>query len=176
MVAPIPRRGARTGARERPRAARRRPPPSVGRPRVRRLSCGAMAHPDPLVNPRAFEDHEPGWTAPSAEPREGEFENSLRPQRLAEFVGQRRVAENLRIALEAARARGEALVHVLFSGPPGLGKTSLARILAAELGVRLHATAGPALDRPRDLVGILTQLQPRDVLFVDEVHRIPAAV
>src|SRR5262245_19352662 len=141
-----------------------------------RLSCARMAHPDPLVNPKAFEDAGRSWTTSSAEPREGEFENSLRPQRLAEFVGQSQVVENLRVALEAARARGEALEHVLFSGPPGLGKTSLARILATELGVRLHATAGPALDRPRDLVGILTQLQPRDVLFVDEVHRIPASV
>jgi Holliday junction DNA helicase RuvB len=135
-----------------------------------------MPSSDPLVNPKAFEDHGRGWTTPAAEPREGEFENSLRPQRLTEFVGQKQVVENLQVALEAARARGEALEHVLFSGPPGLGKTSLARILASELGVRLHATAGPALDRPRDLVGILTQLQARDVLFVDEVHRIPASV
>jgi Holliday junction DNA helicase RuvB len=135
-----------------------------------------MAPPDPLVNPRAFEGAGAGWTAPAEQPREGEFENTLRPRHLTEFVGQAQVVANLRVALEAARARGEALEHVLFSGPPGLGKTSLARILAAELGVHLHATTGPALDRPRDLVGILTQLGPRDVLFVDEVHRIPAAV
>ena len=134
-----------------------------------------MAHKDPLVNPRAFEGGL-GLTTPAAQPPEGEFENTLRPGRLAEFIGQQRVVENLRVALDAARARGEALEHVLFSGPPGLGKTSLARILAAELGVHLHATAGPALDRPRDLVGILTQLAPRDVLFIDEVQRIPAAV
>jgi Holliday junction DNA helicase RuvB len=139
-----------------------------------------MPHPDPLVNPRAFEGSTAGsalgLTTPAAQPPEGEFENTLRPGRLAEFIGQRQVVENLRVALEAARARGEALEHVLFSGPPGLGKTSLARILAGELGVHLHATAGPALDRPRDLVGILTQLATRDVLFIDEVHRIPAAV
>jgi Holliday junction DNA helicase RuvB len=134
-----------------------------------------MAAPDPLVNPRAFEGSL-GPTAPALQPPDGEFENTLRPGRLGEFVGQRQVVENLRVALEAARARGEALEHVLLSGPPGLGKTSLGRILAAELGVHLHATAGPALDRPRDLVGILTQLGPRDVLFIDEVHRIPAAV
>jgi Holliday junction DNA helicase RuvB len=131
--------------------------------------------PDPLVNPRAFEGGL-GLTTPALQPPDGEFENTLRPARLAEFIGQRQVVENLRVALDAARARGEALEHVLFSGPPGLGKTSLGRILAAELGVHLHATAGPALDRPRDLVGILTQLAPRDVLFIDEVHRIPAPV
>jgi Holliday junction DNA helicase RuvB len=135
-----------------------------------------MAHPDPLVDPRAFEGGGLGLTAPAAQPPDGEFENSLRPSRLGEFIGQRQVVENLRVALDAARARGEALEHVLFSGPPGLGKTSLARILASELGVHLHASTGPALDRPRDLVGILTQLAPRDVLFIDEVHRVPAAV
>jgi Holliday junction DNA helicase RuvB len=132
-----------------------------------------MARSDEVVNPRAFEG---GLTAPAAQPPEGEYENALRPRRLGEFVGQRQVVENLRVALEAARARGEALEHVLFSGPPGLGKTSLARILAGELGVHLHSTAGPALDRPRDLVGILTQLAPRDILFIDEVHRVPAPV
>ena len=131
---------------------------------------------DPVVNRRAFEGAGLGPTAPEALPPEREFENALRPRKLAEFVGQKQVVQNLSIALEAARGRGEALEHVLFSGPPGLGKTSLARILAGELGVRLHATAGPALDRPRDLVGILTQLGARDVLFIDEIHRIPAPV
>ncbi len=105
-----------------------------------------------------------------------EFENSLRPRRWAEFVGQARSVENLQIALGAAQSRKEALDHVLFAGPPGLGKTSLARIVAAELGVTLHATTGPALERARDLVGILTQLRRADVLFIDEVHRVPPAV
>ncbi|MBK7877912.1 MAG: Holliday junction branch migration DNA helicase RuvB [Planctomycetes bacterium] len=116
-----------------------------------------------------------------AEPEEGglaerEVESNLRPQNLGEFVGQPRVLDNLKVAIAAARARKEPLDHVLFSGPPGLGKTSLARILARELGSNLHATSGPALERPRDLVGILTQLKPHDVLFIDEIHRVPAPV
>ncbi|MBL8863572.1 MAG: Holliday junction branch migration DNA helicase RuvB [Planctomycetes bacterium] len=107
---------------------------------------------------------------------EVEVESRLRPRSLDEFVGQERVLSNLRVAVSAARGRSEPLDHVLFSGPPGLGKTSLARILSRELGTQLHATSGPALERPRDLVGILTQLGRGDVLFVDEVHRVPAAV
>lgn len=107
---------------------------------------------------------------------EREFESRLRPARLAEFVGQERIRSNLAIAISASRSRGEALEHVLFSGPPGLGKTSLSRILAQEMGSRLVGTSGPALERPRDLVGILTQLEKGDVLFVDEVHRVPANV
>jgi holliday junction DNA helicase RuvB len=108
--------------------------------------------------------------------RELEFENSLRPRSFAEFVGQRQTVDNLRIALTAAAARGEPPDHMLFSGPPGLGKTSLARILAQELGTTLHSTTGPALERARDLVGILTQLKRGDLLFIDEIHRVPAAV
>jgi len=100
----------------------------------------------------------------------------VRTRSLDEFVGQERVLTNLRIAVTAALGRSEPLDHVLFSGPPGLGKTSLARILARELGSTMHATSGPVLERPRDLVGILTQLGRGDVLFIDEVHRVPAAV
>lgn len=107
---------------------------------------------------------------------ERELEASLRPARLTEFVGQERILDNLRIAIAAAKGRDEPLDHVLFSGPPGLGKTSLARVLAAELGTRMVATSGPALEKPRDLVGILTQLQRGEVLFIDEVHRVPAQV
>lgn len=129
-----------------------------------------------IVNPEAFADLQVPATAAGAQVRDQEFENALRPRQLGEFVGQARVVDNLRIALEAAQGRGEALEHVLFSGPPGLGKTSLARILAHETRGSLHATAGPALDRPKDLIGILTQLGRGDVLFVDEIHRIPATV
>jgi len=104
------------------------------------------------------------------------LEAGLRPTRLDEFVGQGRVVQDLRVHLEAALQRAEPPDHILFSGPPGLGKTSLARILAAELGTRLHATTGPALERPKDLVGLLTNLQQGDVLFIDEIHRVPVTV
>ena len=110
------------------------------------------------------------------QPPEEVAEVQLRPGSLSEFVGQPRVVENLRVTLAAAEGRGEVPDHVLFSGPPGLGKTSLARILATELGTRLVATSGPALEKPRDLVGLLTQLQRGDVFFIDEVHRVPKAV
>src|SRR5204862_6858157 len=101
---------------------------------------------------------------------------TLRPRRLAEFVGQERTKEQLEIALTATRARGEALDHVLLVGPPGLGKTSLAYIVREELGVGIRTVAGPALERKGDLAAILTSLDPRDVLFIDEIHRLNAAV
>jgi Holliday junction DNA helicase RuvB len=135
-----------------------------------------MAKGEPLVNADAFSGAPERLTGPAPLAAEQELENTLRPRSFGEFVGQSRAVENLRIALDAAKGRAETLDHVLLSGGPGLGKTSLARILAAELGTRLHATSGPALERPRDLVGILTQLESGDVLFVDEVHRVPIAV
>jgi Holliday junction DNA helicase RuvB len=107
---------------------------------------------------------------------EEELDASLRPRRLAEFVGQGTIKEQLAIALEATKARGEALDHVLLVGPPGLGKTSLAYIVREELGVGIRTVAGPALERKGDLAAILTSLEERDVLFVDEIHRLSRAV
>jgi holliday junction DNA helicase RuvB len=116
------------------------------------------------------------FLAPALQPQDDEIERSLRPRRLDDFVGQARVKEQLTIALEATRSRGEALDHVLLVGPPGLGKTSLAYILREELGVGIRTVAGPALERKGDLAAILTALEERDVLFVDEIHRLSAAV
>jgi holliday junction DNA helicase RuvB len=107
---------------------------------------------------------------------EEEVERSLRPRTLADFVNQERVKEQLTIALAAARGRGEALDHVLLAGPPGLGKTSLAQIVRNELGVGIRQVAGPALERKGDMAAILTSLEPRDVLFIDEIHRINRAI
>jgi Holliday junction DNA helicase RuvB len=105
-----------------------------------------------------------------------EFDIALRPRTLDEFVGQERVKEQLRLLIEGARNRAEAVDHLLFSGPPGLGKTTLARIVAHEMGAGFQPTSGPALDRPSDLAAILTNLEQGDVLFVDEIHRMPRPV
>src|SRR5918998_4026892 len=103
-------------------------------------------------------------------------ERSLRPRRLAEYIGQERVKETLQVFLDAAKQRGETLDHVLFYGPPGLGKTTLATIIAAEMGVHLRVTSGPAIERQGDLVSILTNLKAGDVLFIDEIHRLNRVV
>jgi Holliday junction DNA helicase RuvB len=107
---------------------------------------------------------------------ETEEEVTLRPKRLAEFIGQNKVRERLQISLEAARKEGRPLDHVLFSGPPGLGKTTLAGVIAHELEVKIRVTSGPALDRPGDLAAILSNLDVGDVFFIDEIHRLPRAV
>ncbi|MDO8527628.1 MAG: Holliday junction branch migration DNA helicase RuvB [Deltaproteobacteria bacterium] len=107
---------------------------------------------------------------------EQQFEISLRPKKFSDFIGQTDLKEKLRIFVTAAKNRGEALDHVLFSGPPGLGKTSLAHILAGELGVHITVTSGPSLERPGDMAAILTNLNEKDVLFIDEIHRLPRIV
>jgi len=115
-----------------------------------------------LVNPQPRPEEQPGW--------------AYRPQRLEDWIGQPRVRETLQVLLEAAQQRGEPLEHLLFYGPPGLGKTTLAHILAHEMGVNIKVTAGPAIERPGDLAAILTNLRAGDVLFIDEIHRLPKAV
>lgn len=105
-----------------------------------------------------------------------EIDRSLRPRRLGEYLGQERVKDNLSVLIEAARGRDEALDHILLSGPPGLGKTTLASVIANELGVKLKTTSGPAIERAGDLAAILTNLEERDVLFIDEIHRLNRAV
>lgn len=113
---------------------------------------------------------------PAADADDRVIEHGVRPRTLAEFVGQREIKDHLAIILEAARQRGHAVDHVLFAGPPGLGKTTLAAIVAAEMGAAFHVTSGPALERPGDLAAILAKLEPGDVLFIDEIHRLSRAV
>ncbi len=119
---------------------------------------------------------EEGLLATAQTPEDIDLEVGLRPKRLSEFVGQEALKERLSILTEAAHARGESVDHVLFSGPPGLGKTSLAGIVATEMGAAFRSTSGPALDRPGDLAAVITNLEHGDVLFIDEIHRLPRQV
>jgi Holliday junction DNA helicase RuvB len=131
----------------------------------------------PMTDTRPKPGEHPGRLAdPAPFPEDLREEKRLRPLALAEFVGQPQVREQLSIFLEAARRRGEALDHVLFHGPPGLGKTTLAVILAHELGVEITHTSGPVIEKPGDLAGLLTNLGPRGILFVDEIHRLSPVV
>ena len=121
-------------------------------------------------------DYENRITSPDYVPEDAEVENPLRPRTLREYIGQTKVKENLSIFIEAARLRKEPLDHVLLYGPPGLGKTTLAAIIANELGVNIRITSGPAIEKPGDLAALLTNLNPGDVLFIDEIHRLSRSV
>ena len=145
----------------------RQPTKDDDMPRARKSKAAdSSSEASPIQNP---------IVAPQALPDERRLDSALRPRNFDEYVGQKSVVEKLRVYVAAARKRNGALDHCLFSGPPGLGKTSLAHIIAEELGVGLHVTSGPAIEKKGDLAGFLTNLEPGDVLFIDEIHRLSAA-
>ena len=120
--------------------------------------------------------NQPEITTPERLPDDNSGELTLRPSRLDEFIGQATVRESLQIAIEAARHRSEPLDHTLFFGPPGLGKTTLAILIAKEMGVNIRTTSGPVVEKPGDLVAVLTTLEDGDILFIDEIHRLRANI
>ncbi len=118
-----------------------------------------------------------GWVvSPAKADDDAQYEAGLRPRRLDDYIGQDRIRENLQVSIEAAKQRGEALDHILLYGPPGLGKTTLAYVIANEMGAAIRTTAGPVIEKPGDLAGMLSGLQLREVLFIDEIHRLPPAI
>jgi len=149
--------------------------PASHRPTTMSSSSSSLAGPAPVASAAEPPD-ERLMSSAARRPGDTDDDVALRPRRFDEFVGQRKIVENLAVYVQAARRRGDALDHVLLSGPPGLGKTTLAFLLANEMGTSIHVTSGPALERKGDLAGILTFLQKGDFLFIDEIHRLQPAV
>jgi len=117
-----------------------------------------------------------GKISPETQKNDNEFMNELRPHTFNEFVGQEKIKSNIDISIQSSLKRNDALDHILFTGPPGLGKTTLAYIVAGEIGSKIYTTSGPVLEKPGDIAGMLTRLQPKDILFIDEIHRMPKIV